>query len=68
MLFWTTGFWYILVFMAGAMILGHWQASRVVVSISSASPWAAFAITFADAGATRNTSVCLARDTCSTLC
>ena len=47
--------------------MGHWQAKRVVVSISSAIPWAALAITFADAGAIINKSVCLASDTCSTL-
>ena len=36
--------------------------------MSSAMPWAALAITLAEAGATRNTSVCFARETCSTLC
>ena len=63
---WVTGFSYILVFMAGAMSLGHRQASTVVVSISSASPWASFAQTLAVAGAMITKSVRCAREMCST--
>ena len=56
-----------LVFIAGAIILGHLQARNVVVSISSAIPYAAFARKLAVAGATRNTSAFFASATCSTL-
>ena len=52
--------------MAGAMSLGHRAASTVVVSISSARPWANFAMTLAVAGAMRITSAALARDTWAT--
>ena len=38
------GFSYILVFIAGTIILGHREAKNVVVSISSAMPFASFAI------------------------
>ena len=55
------------VFIAGDTSLGHFAASIVVVSISSAIPFAIFPITFADAGATINMSACFASDTCSTL-
>ena len=37
------------------------KARTVVVNISSARPWASFAITFAEAGATRTTSACTCR-------
>ena len=63
---WVTGFSSILVFMAGAMSLGHLQASTVVVSMSSARPWASLAHTLAVAGATSTRSVRRARETCST--
>ena len=53
--------------MAGAMIFLHRQASTVVVSMSSASPWASLAITLAEAGAIITTSAALAMETCSTL-
>ena len=42
------------------------QASTVVVSMSSAIPWANLAATLAVAGATMTTSACLAREMCST--
>ena len=61
------GLSYIPVFIAGATSLGQRAASSVVVSISSAIPAAIFAITFAVAGATMNTSAFFASDTCSTL-
>ena len=60
------GFSNILVFIAGLMIFLQVHARTVVVSISSARPWASFAITFAEAGATRTTSAAFARETCST--
>ena len=56
-----------LVFMAGAMILGQGQAMSVVVSISSAMPPAILPITLAVAGATSTTSAFFATATCSTL-
>ena len=55
-----------LVFMAGATIFGHLHARAVVVSISSAIPYASFAITFAVAGAIRRTSAFLAAEICFT--
>ena len=61
------GLLYILVFIAGAIILGQLQARAVVVSISSAIPQASFAITFAVAGAIISKSAFFARETCSTL-
>ena len=61
------GFSNILVFMAGAMIFLHLQAITVVVSMSSAMPWAILPITSALAGAIITTSACFASDTCSTL-
>ena len=63
---WVIGFSNIRVFMAGLMIFLQVQAKTVVVSISSARPWASLAITLAVAGATKTTSACFARDTCST--
>ena len=65
-LFWVTAFSYIAVFIAGTMILGHLQARKVVVSMSSAIPWAILAITLAVAGAITATSAFWARATCST--
>ena len=53
-------------FMAGLMIFLQVQARTVVVSISSARPWASFAITLAEAGTTSTTSASFARETCST--
>ena len=64
---WVKGFSYMAVFMAGAMIFGALLASTVVVSMSSAMPWANFAITFAVAGAIIIRSAFLAKATCSTL-
>ena len=61
------GLWYILWFIAGDIIFLQGQASTVVVSISSAMPYAIFPITLADAGATSTTSACFAIATCSTL-
>ena len=55
------------VFMAGAMIFLQRQARTVVVSISSASPCASFAMILAEAGAIITTSACFASATCSTL-
>ena len=52
--------------MAGATSLGAREASTVVVSISSARPWASLAMTLAVAGAMRITSAALARDTWAT--
>ena len=54
------------VFIAGDMIFGHLHAKIVVVSISSAIPCAIFAITFAEAGATKKTSAFFAIAMCST--
>ena len=48
------------------MSLGQRQARMVVVSISSANPWASFAHTLAVAGATITRSVRSARAICST--
>ena len=56
-----------LVFIAGDMILWHLAAIIVVVSISSAIPFAILPITLALAGATINTSAAFANETCSTL-
>jgi len=53
--------------MAGEIIFLHLHAITVVVSISSAIPFASFPITFADAGAIRTTSAFFASETCSTL-
>ena len=55
-----------MVFMAGAMSLGHLQARTVVVSMSSARPWASLAHTLAVAGAMSTRSVRWARAMCST--
>ena len=63
---WVMGFSYMAVFMAGAISFGHFAASRTVVSISSAMPWAAFAIKSAVAGATQIRSAALASEMCST--
>lgn len=52
---------------AGDTIFLQGQASTVVVSISSASPFASFPITLAEAGAASTTSACFASATCSTL-
>ena len=49
------------------MIFLHLHAMIVVVSISSAMPWAILPMTLAEAGATITTSACFARATCSTL-
>ena len=53
--------------MAGATIFLQLHAKNVVVSISSAIPAASLPMTFAVAGATRNTSAFFASATCSTL-
>ena len=58
---------YILVFIAGDTIILHLHARTVVVSISSAIPFAIFPIISADAGATITQSAFFASDTCSTL-
>ena len=63
---WVMGFSYILVFIAGATILGASLARMVVVSMSSAMPWASLAITLAVAGATRMASAAWAREMCCT--
>ena len=60
MLSWVMGFSSMPVFMAGDTSFGHRAASTVVVSISSAMPWAILAMTLAVAGATRMTSAFLA--------
>ena len=57
------GFSSMAVFMAGATSFLHREASTVVVSISSAMPWASLAITLAVAGAMRIRSAFFARDT-----
>ena len=62
----VTGLRYILVFMAGAASLGQVQASTVVVSMSSARPWASLAHTLAVAGAMSTRSARSARAMCST--
>ena len=62
----VTGLSYMPVFMAGAITTGALVASSVVVTISSAMPCAALAITFAVAGAMTNTSAALASEICST--
>lgn len=54
------------VFMAGATSFGHFAARRTVVSISSARPWAAFAMKSAVAGATQIKSAAFAKEMCST--
>ena len=53
--------------MAGEIIFLQGQARTVVVSISSAMPFAIFPMTLAEAGATSTTSARFARATCSTL-
>ena len=63
----TIGFSYMFVFIAGAINFLHLHAITVVVSISSAMPWATFPITLALAGAIITISAFFARDTCSTL-
>ena len=54
-------------FIAGATSFLHGQAITVVVSMSSAMPFAILPITFASAGAIITTSACFASATCSTL-
>lgn len=61
------GFSNICVFMVGAMSFLHRQAMTVVVSMSSAIPFAIFPITLAEAGAIKTTSAFFASATCSTL-
>ena len=61
------GLWSIRVFIAGEISLGHSHARNVVESISSASPFATFAIMFAVAGARTKMSAFFAIETCSTL-
>ena len=56
----------IAVFMAGETIFLHFDARKVVVSISSAIPFAILAITFAVAGAIIKMSAFFASDICST--
>ena len=65
----TIGLSYIFVFIAGASRIGHRQAQAitVVVSMSSAMPFAILPITLALAGATSTTSARFAIATCSTL-
>ena len=63
---WVTGLSYMPVFIAGATTTGALVASSVVVTMSSAMPCAALAITFAVAGAITNTSAALASEMCST--
>ena len=46
--------------MAGTIKTGPWKARSSVVRRSAASPWAAWAMKFAVAGATRNRSAHLA--------
>ena len=53
--------------MAGEIITGHLHAITVVVSISSAIPFAILPITFADAGAIINASALSARELCATI-
>ena len=57
---------HISVCMAGASTTGHRAVSRVLVSRSSASPWAAFAIRSAVAGATTTRSADCPIRTCGT--
>ena len=54
------------VFIAGAISLGQRQASTVVVSMSSARPWASLAHTLAVAGAMMTRSALSATAICST--
>ena len=61
----VTGFSYIFVFIAGAMSFGAFDARTVVVSMSSARPFANFAITLAVAGAMMTTSAFSASEMCS---
>ena len=63
---WVTGLSYMPVFIAGAITTGALVAKSVVVTISSAMPCAALAMTFAVAGAITNTSAALASEMCST--
>ena len=63
---WVTGLSSMWVFMAGAMSRGQRQASRVVLSMSSARPWASLAQMLAVAGATITRSARSARAMCST--
>ena len=55
-----------LTFIAGANITGHFAASRVVLSMSSAIPCAALAIILAEAGATKIMSARCATAICLT--
>ena len=52
--------------MEGETSLRHLAASTVVVSMSSAMPWASFARILAVAGAMRIRSAALAREMCCT--
>ena len=62
----TIELWYILWFIAGATSTLQVHAITVVVSISSAIPFAILPITFAVAGASNTRSACFANATCST--
>ncbi len=59
-------FSYIWVFMAGAMTIGARVAKAVELSISSAKPWAIFAMILAVAGAMSSSAARSARAMCST--
>ncbi len=52
--------------MAGEMSFGQVQAMRVVVSMSSAMPWASLPMMLAEAGAISARSACFATEICST--
>ena len=56
------GFSSMAVFMAGAINFLHLAARMVVVSMSSAMPWASLAMTLAVAGATKIRSAAVARE------
>ena len=62
----VTGLSYMPVFIAGATTTGALVASSVVVTMSSAMPCAALAMTLAVAGAITNTSAAFASEMCST--
>ena len=63
---WVMGFSSMAVFIAGATSFLHRAARTVVVSMSSARPFANFAMTLAVAGAIRIRSAALAREMCFT--
>ncbi len=65
---WVAGCSHISVCMAGANATGHRAVSRVLVSRSSARPWAAFARRSAVAGATTTRSADCPMRTCGTSC